>query len=81
MRAAMSCVKFYEDKATSFSDLLQRKHYLTEALGHLSRGREQEQWVAVTTGVMSFLRIASQKCLQKFLFEAKFPKKNMFVKT
>ncbi|KAH1006644.1 zinc finger FYVE domain-containing protein 26 [Dendroctonus ponderosae] len=48
VRAAMSCVNFYEDKATTFSDLQQRRHYLTEALSHLSRGREQEQWVAVT---------------------------------
>lgn len=50
VRAAMTCIKFYQENASSFKELLDREEYLQMAQNHLKQELEQEQWVQVTPG-------------------------------
>lgn len=47
VRAAMTCIKFYQDNANSFRELLDREDYLHRAHAHLKQELEQDQWVQV----------------------------------
>lgn len=51
VRAAMACVRFYEEKTASFTDLLNNSYFLDKSQEHLNQTREQEQWIAVSTGI------------------------------
>lgn len=50
VRAAMTCIKFYEDGATTYTELTSRVDYLHKAQQHLQQELEQEQWVEVASG-------------------------------
>lgn len=47
IRAAMTCIKFYKQDATNFTELVDREYHLAEAQKHLKTELEQEQWVKV----------------------------------
>ncbi|CAG9863410.1 unnamed protein product [Phyllotreta striolata] len=49
IRAAMTCIRFYQDNALNFQDLRNNVQYLHKAEEHLNHGVEQEQWVDVAT--------------------------------
>ncbi|CAG9766398.1 unnamed protein product [Ceutorhynchus assimilis] len=49
VRAAMTCFRFYEEKASSFTDLLNNSHFLYKSQEHLRQAKEQEQWITVST--------------------------------
>ncbi|XP_066249376.1 zinc finger FYVE domain-containing protein 26 homolog [Euwallacea similis] len=48
VRAAMTCVKFYEENVSSFTDLFNNSYHLKESLKHLVQAKEQEQWITVS---------------------------------
>ncbi|XP_060519103.1 zinc finger FYVE domain-containing protein 26 homolog [Cylas formicarius] len=48
MRAAVSCIRFYESDSNRFLDLQQNAGFLKRAENHLKQVLEQEQWVNVT---------------------------------
>ncbi|KAG5879116.1 hypothetical protein JTB14_031663 [Gonioctena quinquepunctata] len=47
IRAAMTCIHFYQENAMNFTDLFNNTHFLQKAEEHLREGLEQEQWVDV----------------------------------
>ncbi|KAJ8962783.1 hypothetical protein NQ318_001182 [Aromia moschata] len=49
IRAAMTCIRFYQEHAQNFSDLSNNVKFLHKAEEHLKRVQEQEQWVNVAT--------------------------------
>lgn len=73
IRAAMTCIRFYQENALSFQDLLNNVHFLHKAEEHLKHGVEQEQWVEVATGKnifqqLSFLKPGNKQVLKTFCF-------------
>lgn len=48
VRAAMTCIRFYKEGATNFTELNDREHLLLSAESHLKQELQQEQWVKVT---------------------------------
>lgn len=48
VRAAMTCIKFYQDGVRTYSELNSRIHHLHKAQEHLQQELEQEQWVVAT---------------------------------
>lgn len=50
IRAAMTCIRFYQENVKNFSDLLSRVNYLHAAEKHLKQVLEQDQWVEVASG-------------------------------
>lgn len=53
VRAAMTCIKFYQENVSSFSDLSANAKYLIKAGKHLTDLLEQDQWVDVSPGMFS----------------------------
>ena len=51
IRAAMTCIRFYQENVTNFSDLSANVSFLQKAEEHLKYVLEQEQWVDVATGM------------------------------
>ncbi|CAH1163868.1 unnamed protein product [Phaedon cochleariae] len=49
IRAAMTCIRFYQENADTFKDLVSNTNFLLTAEEHLKQGLEQEQWVEVAT--------------------------------
>lgn len=49
VRASMTCIRFYKNDATNFTELLDREHFLRDAQQHLKQELEQEQWVKIST--------------------------------
>ncbi|XP_072390542.1 zinc finger FYVE domain-containing protein 26 homolog isoform X1 [Diabrotica undecimpunctata] len=49
VRAAMTCIRFYQENALNFTDLVKNVSFLHKAEEHLKYGVEQEQWVEVAT--------------------------------
>ncbi|XP_050296333.1 zinc finger FYVE domain-containing protein 26 homolog [Anthonomus grandis grandis] len=49
IRAAMTCIRFYEEKAQAFTDLVKNSNFLKQYMEHLAQSKEQEQWVALET--------------------------------
>ncbi|VEN53692.1 unnamed protein product, partial [Callosobruchus maculatus] len=47
IRAAMTCVRFYQENISNFSDLMNNMNFLTKAEEHLKHVIEQEQWIEV----------------------------------
>lgn len=50
VRAAMTCIKFYQENVNTFSDLFANAKYLIKAKNHLNDLLEQDQWVEVSPG-------------------------------
>lgn len=50
IRAAMTCIRFYQENTSNFSDLLNNAKYLMKAKKHLADLLEQDQWVEVSQG-------------------------------
>lgn len=53
IRAAMTCILFYQENTRSFIELVQREHYLQQAEMHFNQNLEQQQWVDVAAGKIS----------------------------
>lgn len=51
VRAAMTCIKFYQENVNNFSDFLNNSKYLIKAEKHLKDLLEQDQWVEVSPGM------------------------------
>lgn len=51
VRASMTCIKFYTENVTTFTELVTRVKYLYKSQEHLRQELEQEQWVEVTAGI------------------------------
>ncbi|XP_057660811.1 zinc finger FYVE domain-containing protein 26 homolog [Diorhabda carinulata] len=49
VRAAMTCMRFYQENASTFKDLLKNSQFLNMAEQHLRYGAEQEEWIDVAT--------------------------------
>ncbi|KAJ8964678.1 hypothetical protein NQ314_004710 [Rhamnusium bicolor] len=49
IRAAMTCIRFYQENVTNFTDLSANANLLLKAEEHLKHVLEQEQWVDVAT--------------------------------
>ncbi|KAF7283085.1 hypothetical protein GWI33_001491 [Rhynchophorus ferrugineus] len=49
IRAAMTCIRFYQQNVITFSDLSANTHFLRNSERHLKEALEQEQWVDVST--------------------------------
>ncbi|CAH1984730.1 unnamed protein product [Acanthoscelides obtectus] len=47
IRAAMTCVRFYQENISTFSDLINNTNFLNKAEEHLKHVIEQEQWIEV----------------------------------
>ncbi|KAL3287111.1 hypothetical protein HHI36_001592 [Cryptolaemus montrouzieri] len=47
MRAAMTCIRFYQENTYNFSDLSRKNNFLLKAEEHMKQIHEQEQWVEV----------------------------------
>lgn len=52
IRAAMTCIRFYQDNAKCFTDLLANVNFLQRAEGHLREVLVQDQWVEVASGML-----------------------------
>lgn len=50
VRAAMTCIRFYQENSRRFSDLTNNVNHLYRAEEHLKQILEQEQWIEVTSG-------------------------------
>lgn len=51
VRAAMTCIRFYKDNATSYQELSSNIHFLDKAEAHFLQELEQQQWVEVNAVV------------------------------
>ncbi|RZC39217.1 zinc finger FYVE domain-containing protein 26, partial [Asbolus verrucosus] len=49
VRASMTCIRFYQDKVKTFTELSNNVNYLHKGEEHLKQVLEQEQWVEVTS--------------------------------
>ncbi|XP_022094724.1 zinc finger FYVE domain-containing protein 26-like isoform X2 [Acanthaster planci] len=47
VRASMTCIKFYQSGAKTYSDLFDRLHYLTKAKEHMKAVLDEKQWDSV----------------------------------
>lgn len=54
MRAAITCIKFYQENIKSFSDLARKSKYLRKAEEHINQMHEQDEWIEVTSGTHVF---------------------------
>lgn len=50
IRAAMTCIRFYQENAKNFTDLTSKVNFLHSAEKHLKQILEQDQWVEVASG-------------------------------
>ncbi|CAH0552131.1 unnamed protein product [Brassicogethes aeneus] len=49
IRAAMTCIRFYQENVDSFTDYSTKEHFLHKAEEHLKHVLEQDQWVEVAS--------------------------------
>ncbi|XP_044744679.1 zinc finger FYVE domain-containing protein 26 [Coccinella septempunctata] len=49
MRAAITCIKFYQENTKTFSDLARKNKFLHKAEEHIKQMHEQDEWVEVTS--------------------------------
>lgn len=54
VRAAMTCIRFYQENSRRFFDLANNVSHLYRAEEHLKQVLEQEQWIEVTSGKRTF---------------------------
>nr|XP_054759360.1 zinc finger FYVE domain-containing protein 26-like [Lytechinus pictus] len=47
VRAAMTCIKFFQTGATSYSDLFERLHHVNRAKDHMTAVMDDKQWGSV----------------------------------
>lgn len=47
----MTCIKFYIENVTTFTELLTGVKHLYKSQEHLRQELDQEQWVEVTAGI------------------------------
>lgn len=50
IRAAMTCIRFYQENVKCFTDLVGNVNFLHRAEGHLKEVLVQDQWVEVASG-------------------------------
>lgn len=50
IRAAMTCIRFYQENVSNFTDFATKTNFLHKAEEHLKQVLEQEQWVEVASG-------------------------------
>lgn len=61
VRAAMTCIRFYEQNSSSFTDLVANKLFMEKSVEHLKQALEQEQWVDVSPVEMTESRMSFEE--------------------
>lgn len=51
VRAAMTCIRFYQDNAKTFTELCSNTNFLKTTEEHLKQRLEQEQWVDISNDI------------------------------
>ncbi|XP_045461225.1 zinc finger FYVE domain-containing protein 26 [Harmonia axyridis] len=49
MRAAITCIRFYQEDTKNFSDLARKNKFLHKAEEHIKQMHEQDEWIEVTS--------------------------------